>query len=618
MLRRSARLGLAYGLAATVLDQAFGAARMMDLNIPSMPGNQVRGLVIELGLGLVLGILATPLVRAGEAAVVVACAVAWTILAYVVAPDPALVPMWATPPVGALLLMGIGAWLGKRSAGLSWILGIAAAIATVVVPTVAERARVRTEAAAPAPSGARAGAPDVMVVVLDTVRAASTSAYGYSRPTTPTLERLAAQGTLFLDATAPSTWSLPSHGSLFTGLFPSGHRTDGDHRILDTAAPTLAEVFARNGYDTRCFTANPHISDSFGLTRGFRWSDRAYLQGGAGRSFAFIYRVLDLIGISADDKGGSQVAGNLEQWLAERPAEGPPTFTFINFLEAHFPYHQVPDEFLRRFTDRSRRELRAISLEAFGAQFGRTLTPEQVEAARGPSIDMYDAGVLYSDHLLSRVVTALERTGRLDRTVLIVLADHGEMVGEHGLFGHGTGLYEPGVRVPLLIRYPGRIPAGVRVTQPVSTLGVFATALDLAGLEPPLPVHAGSLVPGIAGGAPGEPILVERAASEGKAASPAPLGQAQWRYRIYRSGSWKLAQTSNGDTFLFDLASDPEERQNVANTRASDLTRLKTELAAWVTKLGLPALDAIAAAPGSSPPVDQATHERLKALGYTE
>jgi arylsulfatase A-like enzyme len=455
-------------------------------------------------------------------------------------------------------------------------------------------------------------------VVLDTVRAANTSAYGYSRPTTPTLERLARDGALFLDATSPSTWSLPSHGSLFTGLYPSVHRTDEDHRVLDTPSPTLAEVFAHNGYDTQCFTANPHISDTFALTRGFRSSDRAFLTGSASRSFTFIYRVLDLFGVSADDKGGAGVAENVERWIGARPADGPPTFTFINFLEAHFPYHQVPDAFLARFTSKTRRELRTTSLEAFGAQFGRPVTPAEAAAARPDALDMYDAGILYSDHLLSRVVDALERSGRLDRTVLIVLADHGELVGEHTLFGHGAGLYEPGVRVPLVVRYPARVRGGARVATPVSTVGVFATALALADLEPPAPVHVGSLLPALDGMPAGEPVLVERAGTPGRPPTSAPLGQPQWRYRTYRSGTWKLAQTSNGDTFLYDLNADPEERQNLATRNVNDLVRLRTELATWTAKLGIPALDAIGTAPSGAAPVDDATQDRLRALGYAE
>jgi arylsulfatase A-like enzyme len=619
-LRRSTTIGLAFGLAVTAFDNWSGAMRFMGMRIPAAPVSQTKAALLEIGLGVALGLLATPLARSrrGGAWALLAIAGAWTVVARLVAPDPTIVPMWAKPPAVGVGLVAVGALLARRWPRVPWLLGVVGLAAAIVTPLVVQYVRTRNDPRPPPLAAAKAGAPDVFVVVLDTVRAQNTSVYGYARPTTPTLERLAREGALFLDATSPSTWSLPSHGSLFTGWFPSAHRTDGDHRHLDATPPTLADVLVRAGYDTRCFTANPHISDGFGLTRGFRYSDRAYLEGSGARSFNFIYRVLDLLGVSAEDKGGGEVAAHVERWLATRPANDPPAFVFVNFLEAHFPYHQVPAEFLAKFTSRPRGELRAVSLEAFGAQFGRTLSPAEVAAATPSSIDMYDAGVLYSDHLLSRVVDALRKSGRLDHTILVVLADHGEMVGEHGVFGHGMGLYEPGIRVPLLVRYPPSVPAGTRVATPVSTLGVFATVLDLLGIAPPVPVHVGSLLPAIKGGEAGLPIIVERSASDiNTTETKDPLSKPDRRYRTYRSGTLKLVETSKGDLLLFDLAADPSEEHDLAATRPADLARMKAELASWVARLHLPAIDA-ASGPAPAPELDPATRERLKALGYAE
>jgi arylsulfatase A-like enzyme len=618
--RRGLMLGAAYGLAVTATDLWFGALQFMSFNIPATPGAQLRAAGLEIALGVVLGGVGAPLagLRAGGVRLVGAVATAWAVLARLVAPDPGLVKMWATPPLAGLVLVGAGALLARRWPRLPWALGTIGLAGAIVTPVVVQHLRTRDAAPLPALAAAKPGAPDVVIVVLDTVRAQNTSAYGYGRPTTPTLERLAAEGALFLDATSPSTWSLPSHASLFTGWFPSAHRADADHRHLESTPPTLADVLARAGYDTRCFSANPHISDTFGLTRGFRSSDRAYLEGSGGRSFTFIYRVLDLLGVSADDKGGGGVASHVEDWAAARPAGGPPAFVFVNFLEAHFPYHQVPAEFLAKFTTRSSRELRAVSLEAFGSQFGRALTPAEIAAATPPSVDMYDAGVLYSDHLLSRVVEALRKSGRLDRTILVVLADHGELVGEHGRFGHGMSLYEPGVRVPLLVRYPGAVRAGARVATPVSTLGVFATVLDLLGIPPPVPVHVGSLLPAIEGQPAGEPIIVERSRSDfGAPDTTDRLSMSDRRYRTYRSGTWKLVETARGETFLFDLAADAAERDDLASSRPADLARLRRELATWIERLRLPSIEAA----GDALPaveVDAATKERLKALGYAQ
>jgi hypothetical protein len=124
----------------------------------------------------------------------------------------------------------------------------------------------------------------------------------------------------------------------------------GEHRLLGPQPATLADVLLAAGWDTRCFTANPHISDTFGLTRGFRWSDESW-RSGAGGGFFFAFRLLDRLGLGRDDKGGALVARNFAEWMASRPADDRPTFTFINFLEAHFPHHQLPAPFLFTYTD---------------------------------------------------------------------------------------------------------------------------------------------------------------------------------------------------------------------------------------------------------------------------
>jgi arylsulfatase A-like enzyme len=623
-LRRGVTIGLAYALAVTAIEMGFGVARMLDLGMPPMTASQTRAAVLEIALGVVLGVLVAPLTspRGGRIWALLALAVIWTALARWVAPDPSVVMMWAAAPVGGVLLVALGAALARLARPLPWAIGVLAVAASIVVPIVVDQRRAR-EDALPALPPARAGAPDVVLVVLDTVRAASTSLYGYHRRTTPTLERLASEGAVFRDATSPSTWSLPAHASLFTGWFPSAHGATGEQRVLGATPPTLAEVLAAAGYDTRCFTANPHISDAFGLTRGFRWSDRAFLSGNAGRGFFFIYRLLDVVGIGADDKGGADVAANFERWVAERPAGGPPAFAFLNFLEAHFPYHQVPGRFLAEYTPKSRRELRASSLVMLGAQFGRALTPEETAASVEDAVDMYDAGILYSDHLLERVVTTLQRAGRLDDTVLVVLADHGEMLGEHGAFGHGAAVYEPDVRVPFVLRYPRRVPAGSSVTSPVSTLATFATVLDLAGM-PALPaLHVGSVMPALEGRVAGAPVIVERhmipdAVRPGGAA----LARTDRRYRTYRAGDLKLVRTSAGETLLFDLRADPGETQDQAGARPEDVTRLGRELDDWTRALALPSLEAAATGDGAgaqpAAAVDDATRERLRALGYVE
>lgn len=623
---RGMATGIALGLCIAAADAFFGARQVIGMNMPPMPEAAVQAALLEIALGAALGALLSPLrlLWKGDAVHAVAVAMAWLGLARYVALDPANTPSWLMSPGVGFGLFVLGALVARRSRILAWGVGVLALGGAVAMPTLL--AVERSSAVEAVPTGvAPAGAPDVVLVVLDTVRAANMSAYGYVPETTPMFTRIAAEGALFLDATAPSTWSLPSHASLFTGLFPSGHGAHEENRFLSPYVPTIAEVLGENGYETLCFTANPHISDSFGLTRGFQKQDRAWLGPSAGRTFQFIFRVLDVVGWSSEDKGGGRVVSNFEQWLAARPPDGPPAFAFLNFLEAHFPYHQTPPRFLARYTKLGPLARREVSIKAMAAQFGRRLSDEEVAAIAAPAVDMYDAGIAYTDFLLERVVDALRDAGRLDRTLLIVLSDHGEMIGEHREFGHGAALYEPDVRVPLLVRYPARVPAAERVERPVSTVGVYATILDAVGLEPPRKPHVGSLLPVLRGGVGGAPVLVERFAQRDAPPRPsaAPLARSDTRYRVFRRDELKLAMTGEGETFVFDLAGDPGETRDLTvvddGESASAIRSLKEELQTWVAALGLPPLDSdLPESRLRTTPIDPAAEERLRTLGYVE
>jgi arylsulfatase A-like enzyme len=526
--------------------------------------------------------------------------------------------------VGGALLALLGIWIARARPRLAWGIGGALLIAGIAAPQVYLRVVTPPQPPRAELPPAWPGAPNIVLVVLDTVRAGNLSGYGYGRPTSPELDRLATEGALFLDATSPSTWSLPSHASLFTGVYPSSHGAHGEHYYLDGRYPTLAQVLERRGYQTFCITANPWISDGLGLTRGFGWQDTSLReQGGAGVGFSFVHRLLDRLGLQDADKGGEAVAESFERWTQERLAQGGrPAFVFLNFIEAHFPYHVLPRDALFRFTRLSYGDLRSISLDLMGQQFGGKGRP--VSEAGGPAKDMYDGGVAYSSQLLARVTEALKAKGMLDQTVLVVLADHGELLGERGdFFGHGPTLYQESVGVPLLVRYPARIPAGSRVTQPVSTLGVFATILDLAGIEPPSTLQVGSLLPLARGESKsgGGPILSELHVSpelRPQAAARDPQMHSDRRYRLLREGSFKLIETSKGETYFYDLSADPGETHDLAAERPAEVSAMQASLAKVEHEIGLPALDTPLTANGESPELDAATREHLRALGYAE
>lgn len=621
--------GLGWGVAITIVHLVQGIGLIVALGVPPLTAFAARTIPMEVLLGVVAGLLLAPATRLprGEWAHPMLLAAVWIGLERYVAVDPSKLAMWIAPTFAGLLVFSIGRALWRWKPASAVALATVIPAVTLAVPEIIDA----NKAPLPMREGAKAapaGAPDVLFIVMDTVRAQSSSAYGYSRQTTPNFDQLAKEGVLFADANSPATWSLPAHAALFTGTFPSWNNANDETRFLDDKLPTLAETLADAGWQTRCFSANPHISDSFGLTRGFMANDKAWSTGTSARNFSFIYRLIDTTPMGgAEDKGGQMVVGNIKRWMEDRPADAPPQFVFVNFLEAHFPFHQLPHEFVTAYQDRPMSELREINQIAFGVQFGRQLTDAEYQQVHQPLVDLYDAGVLYTDHLVGEVLDIYREAGRLDNTVVIIVGDHGEAVGEQGSFGHVTPVSEQILRVPLALRYPARIPAGSMVTTAVSTVGTYATVLDLAGVEAPGVNQVGSLMPGLSGQDVGKPVLAERFEEHmlsarfnpGEANGKGPLVNPRGRFRTYRSGDHKLVQHITDGTVLFDLRKDPGESTDIAAQAPDKVAALQAELADWQAKLGLPALDAPIDAPKGMPENLSAEEiEALKALGYME
>lgn len=632
LVRRSFQYSLAWGLAVATVHLAIGVGLLIALNVPPMTWFAAKSVLMETALALPIGLLLTPVLAlpGGRWLHPIALAAVWIGLERWVAVDPGKLQMWIAPSIVALLLLGAATTLWRR-----WpraVLAVALVLPVLLVSAPVVNYRLGGYEVAPNANRGTppADAPDVLFIVMDTVRAKSVSAYGYERATTPNFDAFAKEGALYTDANSAATWSLPAHASLFTGHYPSTHEAHDETRFLDDRLPTLASTLSEAGWETLAFTANPYIADTYGLTRGFDWTDKAWMTGEGGRQFSFIYRLIDKLGFAAEDKGGHQVVANIRQWLRARKKDAPPAFVFVNFLEAHFPFDQLPERHLRAWAKDDRRALSAASQTAFGVQFGRQLTPAEEGQIRQPLIDMYDGGVRYTDELVGEVIELWRERGTLDDTVVVVLADHGEMMGEHGAFGHVTSLYQPDLHVPLAFRYPKRIPAGTVVSEPVSTVGVFASLMDLLGTAPKAPLDAGSLVPGsgtrtaqIAERYEGA-MLASRFAP-GTANGKGPLLQPWGRYRTYREGSWKLGQHSKCDTpeapvstFLFDLASDPDEQHDLAASNAEKRAEIEAVLGGHMARIPLPPL--CAAVGTKAPELTLSCEEccNLLKLGYMD
>ena len=426
----------------------------------------------------------------------------------------------------------------------------------------------RTIANLPPPS---ANASNVLLIVLDTVRARNLSVYGYVRPTTPQLERFGQSGVLFERAISTAPWTLTSHASMFTGRFPYELSADW-LTALDATYPTLAEVFSEHGYLTGGFVANAgYVSYEHGLDRGFSHYEDYPISPGQivvscslGRYITDSRRLRRLIGYQQilGRKTASQVNSAFLDWLSRRP--GRPFFAFLNYFDAHIPY-LPPSPFDRKFGIHNANEINYAHghIEPGESNPGAhkdTVSPQQIQAM----IDGYDESIAYIDYHLGLLFKEMERRGLLKNTLIIITSDHGEEFGEHNIFDHGNSLYLRSVHVPLLMSFPSRIPAGKRFSEPVSLRELPATVIDLLRLEGRTNFPGSSLArywqQSRGPGSSSEVILSE--VSRAKNVPPSlPVSRGDMQ-AVIKNG-FRYIKNADGEEELYDFENDPLEKHNL-------------------------------------------------------
>lgn len=424
---------------------------------------------------------------------------------------------------------------------------------------------------------AQPGTPNVLVIVVDTLRADHLSAYGYSRQTSPNLDRLARQGVLFENAFSTTSWSYPSHVSLVTGSYQFEHRMAvarpvpwfSHPRESLSGLPTLGESLERRGYRTAAFSANrAFFSRNLGFGRGFiHFED--YLHSPSdmfvrtlfGREFSRMVlvrserskyrRALRWLGFDSlldrDDEGLAQSGGSpgvrkramevnreLLGWI-DRSAPQRPFFAFMNYFDVHEPY---------------------------GGPFSYTAGWPKDGVG-----NLYDNGVKYVDDAIGQLISELERRGLTHNTLLVITSDHGEELGEHGLATHGEALYRAEIQVPLIFWYPGQVPGGVRMKQAVTNAALPATVMDVLGDRSAAGRFSiASLTPHWtetpAGGA--ESVLSELAENVNLKASAKSVPTAvRGAMKSLVSGSWHLVVHKTLGGQLYDWSRDPGESVNL-------------------------------------------------------
>ncbi|HXY42152.1 MAG TPA: sulfatase-like hydrolase/transferase, partial [Vicinamibacteria bacterium] len=396
---------------------------------------------------------------------------------------------------------------------------------------------------APVPAG-RPARPNLLLVTIDTLRADALGCYGRGDAATPVLDALARRGVRYETAIAPAPLTGPSHASILTGLLPNHHgvRDNGGY-VLPETVPTLPEPLQSAGYRTAGFVSGFPLARRFGFARGFQVFDDRFPRGRDPRRAPYV------------ERDAAATTDAVLRWL-EAPGEAP-FFAWVHYYDPHAPYEPTPP-FAERF-------------------------------AAHP----YDGEVAFVDEQLGRLLSRLETKRLLARTVVLVTADHGESLGEHGEKTHGIFVYDSTVRVPLIAAGPG-LPQGVVPRTLARSVDIAPTLLGLAGLRSPS-VGDGRPLP-TSTTAAGEPAYVE---------SLAPLLHLGWSpLRAWRTGRWKLIDAPRVE--LYDLGADPGERHNVAAVHGDVVAELRR------------ALEAASAAggPAAAAAVDAETRDRLTSLGY--
>ncbi len=457
-----------------------------------------------------------------------------------------------------------------RRASLLIVVGAVAigSTAWVTLPATIDARAVR---ALPA---AAEGLPNVLIIIFDTSRAANFSLHGYSRETSPVLDDWSRSGVIFDRGVATSSWTFPSHSSLFTAQHNHVLGVGLDQPLAESYT-TLAESLRDLGYHTGGFAANPvYTTAASGLAQGFAryedrpwelpqflrasWLSRLMIAPGATRLFP---------GLVERNVRADHITDRFLGWAQERDGERP-FFAFLNYFDAHSPYQLVPadqadrfgptpdedwNDFVDRFYDRGD----SVGIDRW--------------------INRYDASIAYIDGEIGRIRRWLTESGSLDNTLVIVTSDHGDMWGEQSELGHAESLFAPLVHIPMFASYPNHLPRGLRIDEPVSLLDMPRSVFDLIAAEAPPEFGGSSFVPLVHAPDDGPPryalselwpLAIESIRTDHLLLGPIK-SVIDRRYQYIRYG--------DGSEQLFDLELDYGELHNLVgdSVHAVDLIRLR-------------------------------------------
>lgn len=464
----------------------------------------------------------------------------------------------------------------------------------------------------------RSKRPNVLLIVLDTVRADHMSCYGYRRQTSPYIDAFAQTAKLYKNVLSPANWTAPGHASLFTGLPASAHGTNWPDPFLPEQFEVLAGQLKSSGYQTAGLATNGlFVTPHFGFSRGFEmfWNPPRKAENVSSL-------LLREMGVNTDhfDSCSDTTAMHhrLGRWFDEEYQPHKPFFIFLNYMDPHYPYIPPLSSPLfskpaswHKWDDLPHERLMEYTLTG-----ANTLTPNDINDL----VALYDEEIAYADRKVHELLEFFRVNGLDENTIIIITSDHGELWGEHHMLCHESTVYEPLVRVPLIVRFPDRLGTGIE-TRLVQSHDVYPTILEICGVE--WRRRAAHNCRSLLQQDRSEP---RSAISELLAPRMGVILQRTFpnieRYRIVEPvralqvGDMKLILDVKGTAELYDLASDPLERNNLATEKQEVVRTLRTQLEGWLSSFEH--YQPRARSSQNRRKMTPKEREALKALGYVE
>jgi arylsulfatase A-like enzyme/Flp pilus assembly protein TadD len=403
--------------------------------------------------------------------------------------------------------------------------------------------------------------PNLLIIVIDTLRADRLSCYGYEKIETPNIDLLAKEGMLFANAVCQTPLTFPSHCSIFTGRYPTAHgaRHNGLFK-LGGEEVTLAEILSENGFKTAAFVGSYVLNSGFGLEQGFQTFGDIDLQLGDVQSMSQVQ------GVRGPERVAEEVNEDFFRWISKVGEER--FFAWVHYYDPHWPYH--PPEWSKK----------------------------EVEG------EGYDREVSYSDQCVGDILKVLEERDFLDNTVVVFLSDHGESLGEHGEFAHGIFIYDCCMKVPLIIRAPWMIEGGSEYRGLFETVDIMPTLLELLGISVPSSVQGESFAENMLKG------RTEEGKKESYGETYMPTFEYGWsELKSIRKSGLKYIEAPIPE--LYDLEEDPGELENLYSAGSYESEDLKEDLHAMMERITPEGAD-----PFQMEEIDEEKVQMLKSLGY--